>query len=54
MFEAKPADLSQRVDSERVQRSPPSAPATAYATFCILFAKSRPEVAGGKGLPSLW
>jgi hypothetical protein len=25
-----------------------------YATFCILFAKSRPDVGGGRGLPSLW
>lgn len=23
-----------------------------YATFCILFAKSRPDVGGGRGLPS--
>lgn len=24
-----------------------------YATLCILFAKSRPEVAGGRGFPSV-
>jgi hypothetical protein len=24
-----------------------------YATFCILLAKSRPDVGGGSGLPSL-
>ena len=24
-----------------------------YATFCILLAKSRPEVGGGRGFPSL-
>ena len=27
--------------------------AASYATFCILFAKSRPEVGGGSALPSL-
>jgi len=25
-----------------------------YATFCILLAKSRPDVGGGSCLPSLW
>lgn len=27
--------------------------AHSYATLCILFAKSRPEVAGGSGFPSV-
>ena len=54
VIEAKPADVSHFVHSDKVQHSPPSAPARGYATFCILFAKSRPEVAGGRGLPSLW
>ncbi len=25
-----------------------------YATLCILLAKSRPEVGGGRGFPSFW
>jgi len=30
----------------------PSPTLAGYATFCILFAKSRPEVGGGSALPS--
>jgi hypothetical protein len=40
-------------------RSPPRAPLLrasgalrGYATFCILFAKSRPDVGGGRAFPS--
>jgi hypothetical protein len=44
------AAMKSRRDTSRRMPSPGLA---RYATFCILFAKSRPEVGGGSALPSL-
>src|SRR6266581_9108290 len=58
----QPRDSDPRTLARRA-RAPRDAPAgrgagagevsvTAYATFCILLAKSRPDVGGGRGFPS--
>jgi len=42
----------RRVVVVGIARASANPAAGSYAMFCILFAKSRPDVGGGKGLPS--
>ena len=55
ILQSSGSDCVARIHSDATPPSPLQRPArrTGYATCCILFAKSRPEVEGGNGLPSV-